>query len=113
MSNVVPFDNGEGYIPLTIPLPPRLKHYAPELEHFFNGMVFKLAVNAHKDTPTRPQVPELIGGLMREMGELMEQIARDRFDPNSLQECFDTSNYAFLVYLALLRDGVGKEIPCD
>jgi hypothetical protein len=90
---------------LRIPLPAALNHYRTELLLFFAGMIYKLNLNAHKDAPNKPQIPELMLKLMGEVGELTEQILKDKFDPNSLQEAFDTANFAFLIYLALLRDG--------
>jgi hypothetical protein len=92
--------------PLAVNLPVSIEHYRPELESFIAGMFHKLAVNSHKDAPAKPQIPELMFRMMGEIGELVQQILADKFDPNSLQEAFDVSNFAFLTYLALLRDGV-------
>lgn len=91
---------------LPVYIPEELAHYKDELLLFFTGMIYKLQLNAHKDTPTKPKIPELMFRMMGEIGELTQQIIDDKSDPNSLWETFDTANFSFLIYLALLRDGV-------
>lgn len=95
---------------LLINVPPSLEQYRHLLEEFFIGMIHKLNLNSHKDTPAREQIEGIISLLRREIEEFEEQLAKDKFDPNSLVELFDTANFAFLAFVAMRLDGVGKEV---
>jgi hypothetical protein len=79
------------------------------LTNFFDGMMVKLDTNSHKNTPTIKSIPEIIDNLMEEVVEFEEQLARDKFNNNTLVELMDTANFAFLAYVALRLDGVKDE----
>ena len=91
---------------INLPLPDSLDRYQNLLEEFFAGMLHKLHLNSHKDTPAREQIEGIIALLRREIEEFEEQLAEDKFDPNSLVELFDTANFAFLAFVAMRLDGV-------
>lgn len=90
-------------------IPPALEKYQGLLAEFFAGMVYKLDLNSHKDTPTREHVLRIVELLRVEIEEFLEQLTKDKYDSNSLVELFDTANFAFLAYVALRRDGVSFE----
>lgn len=100
---------------VAVPIPPSLQKYRDGLRDFWSGMVHKLDINSHKETPTRQQVGDIITLLRGELEEFEEQLAQDKFDPNSLVELQDSANFAFLAFLALRMDGVrtGREILID
>lgn len=90
---------------IQVPTPSCLDDMAADLEEFVKGMVAKLAKNAHKDTPTREDVPQFILLMQGEILELYKQYLENRYDPNFNKELHDIANFAFLTMLSVeLRD---------
>jgi hypothetical protein len=87
-------------------VPPSLEKYSEHLGWFFDIMIHKLDINSHKSTPTIKSIPEIIENLREEVIEFEEQLARDKFDENTLIELADAANFAFLAYVALRFQGV-------
>lgn len=94
---------------IAVAVPPSLQKYRGHLRLFFEGMIRKLDLNSHKDTPTRPAMETLFALLQGEIEELDTQIKEDQLDTNSLVETQDISNYAFLMFVALRNDGTLTE----
>jgi hypothetical protein len=97
---VVPTDH------IMISVPPPIQKYSESLIRFFEAMVQKLAKNAHKNTPGKCDIPEILRLLRAEIVEFEIQFKHNKSDDNSLYELADTSNYAFLAYVALREAGV-------
>lgn len=94
---------------MNINIPPALKPHAPFLKEFFEGMLFKLNVNAHKDDTAKKDIPILIDLGLKELQELRDQLATKMEDPNTLAELFDMSNFNYLLFQFLRRQGVPDE----
>jgi hypothetical protein len=90
---------------IAIATPPSLQKYRSHLRSFFEGMVRKLDLNSHKNTPDKEQIETMLELLRAELTELEDQLKENRLSPNSLVETQDAANYAFLIFLALRRDG--------
>lgn len=91
---------------IAVSIPPDLKKYREGLRTFFEGMIRKLSINSHKDTPAKTDLEGIIKLMLDEVEELREQLSENRFDENSLAETYDCANYAFLAFVALRNDGV-------
>ncbi len=91
---------------IAVPIPPSLQVYREPLREFFAGMVRKLHKNSHKNTPNTVDIPTLVNLLRGEIEEFEEQMEVDANSDNVLTEMYDTSNYAFLVFLACRGAGV-------
>lgn len=91
---------------IAVPIPPSLSKYREHLVEFFSGMVRKLDMNSHKDTPEKKDIPVMTGMLLGEVNEFLQQYGQDKFDVNTLVELMDASNMAFLMYVALRNQGV-------
>jgi len=91
---------------VVIQVPNSLFGYHTHLKLFFEGMIMKLALNSHKDTPTTKDIPEIIENLREEVIEFEEQLALNKFSENTLIELMDAANFAFLAYIALRMQGV-------
>lgn len=91
---------------IAVSVPPDLEKYREHLRTFFEGMIRKLSLNSHKNTPTKTDMDGIIQLMLGEIDELREQVATDKFDENSLAEAYDCANYAFLAFVALRGDGV-------
>lgn len=95
---------------MNIVIPSILRGHEPNLRQFFEGMVFKLAVNAFKDQITDRDVPKLIDLMLGELQEF-----KDEFEPgvpvssNALSETFDGANFWFLLFDFLRKTGVPDE----
>lgn len=100
---------------IAVPVPPSLGDMRGELREFVAGMIKKLHLNSHKETPTCQDIPSMIEMLQGELQEFKDQLASDPSDENVLIELMDTANFAFLMFVALRRGGVrsGKEILID
>ena len=94
---------------IAVPIPPSLQKYREGLRDFFAGMVRKLDINSHKNTPDLQQIPDIINLMRAEIEEFEEQISLNKYDPNSLTELQDAANFAFLAFLALRMEGVRSE----
>lgn len=90
---------------IAVPVPPSLQRYSEHLREFFSGMCRKLDMNSHKSTPERAQIQTIVEHLRREVEEFEEQLAEDPKAENALVELFDTSNFAFLAFVALRNNG--------
>lgn len=93
---------------MQIVVPEDLRRYHLHLQGFFEGMIFKLHKNAHKDTPNAKSVTLMMAKLREEIEEFEEQLALNKFDPNTLVELMDQANYSFLAYVYLRMGGVGN-----
>jgi hypothetical protein len=96
-------------ITMMVAVPEALEKYSDHLAAFFDGMLHKLNLNSHKDTPNREQVDGIVALLRAEIVEFEEQVAEDRFDPNSLMELHDAANFAFLAFVALREQAAHLE----
>lgn len=79
---------------------------APVLAEFFEGMIFKLEVNSHKNAIKEDDIDGLLAKLADEVQEFREQRIADARDPNVLSELNDTANFAFLLYAFMRSRGV-------
>jgi hypothetical protein len=75
-----------------------------QLGEFVDGMIAKLAKNAHKKTVEAGDERRIMALLLREAAEFLEQMADDRLDGNALWELCDIANFAFLAYVALKQE---------
>lgn len=94
---------------IAVAIPPSLQKYRNNLRSFFEGMIRKLDLNSHKETPEREQVETMVELLKGELTEFEDQLALDKLNFNSLVEIQDVANYAFLIFVALRRDGTLTE----
>jgi len=97
---------------IAVSVPPSLQKFREPLRGFFEGMVYKLHVNAHKQTPSRQHIHDIITLLRAELEEFEQQLEEDKSDTNSLVELQDAANFCFLAYVALRMEGVktGREL---
>lgn len=84
---------------------PSLIPYESRLREFFQGMLYKLDMNAHKKTPEVVDIPGMTEMLLDELNEFTEQFVADSRNVNTVIELFDVSNFAFLMFLALRNKG--------
>jgi len=92
---------------MNIHVPDTLRKQEVFLSEFFEGMVFKLHVNAFKDETTDKDIPILINRLMEELQEFKDELTLDgRASENALEETFDMGNFIYLLYAFLRRKGV-------
>jgi len=91
---------------MNLAIPPSLAPMTPMLHEFFEAMLFKLAVNSHKDALGSDDVDGLLAKMAEEIQEFRDQRVQDADDPNVLAELADTSNFAFLLYAFLRKRGV-------
>lgn len=91
---------------LRVNLPAALSAHGQTLSEFFNGMVFKLHVNVHKDEIVAKDVPKLIDLMIGELQEFKDQIAVDQNAENAGSELHDVGNFAYLLYWFLRRRGM-------
>ena len=78
--------------------------YDLEIQEFVDGMQKKLAMNTHKQTVEKKDVPKIVQLLLGEVMEFEEQYKEDKSDANAYDELFDIANYAFLMYMALKKE---------
>ena len=101
---------------IVIQIPNNLFGYHTQLRDFFEGMIMKLSLNAHKKTPTTADIPFIIDLLQQEIIEFEDQFARNKYDENTLIELMDAANFAFLAYVACRLQGikhVRNKVPTD
>lgn len=91
---------------MRVNIPPTLAAYRHHLRDFFDMMVLKLHQNSHKNTPSTADIPRIVDLMRGEIREFEEQFAEDVNNPNSLLELCDSSNFAFLAFVALREQGV-------
>lgn len=92
---------------MNIEIPSILRSHESTLREFFDGMVFKLAVNAHKDQIDARSIPGLIDLMLDELREFKDEIGPDgTAEPNALQEAFDGANFWYLLFQFLRKNGV-------
>lgn len=91
---------------MNVNIPPALSSMGPVLLEFFEGMVYKLHVNSHKDALRGDDIDGLLAKMEEEIKEFREQRIQDASDPNMLSELADTANFAFLLYAYLRSKGV-------
>lgn len=96
---------------MNIEIPSSLTAHAGTIQEFIDGMLFKLAVNAHKDDTVEKDVPILINRMLDELQELRDDITPEGINPNALSETFDGANFFYLLYRFMRRAGVpdGRE----
>ena len=90
-------------MPLNLPV--QLEPLESRLREFFQGMLYKLDLNAHKKTPEIEDIPNMVMLLIIELAEFATQFRKDRDDVNTLIELFDTANFAFLMFLTMRNAG--------
>lgn len=91
---------------MNINIPPALSGMGPVLSEFFEGMLFKLNVNSHKDALRSDDIDGLLAKMEDEIREFRDQRIQDADDPNILSELNDVANFAFLLYAYLRSKGV-------
>jgi hypothetical protein len=94
---------------MNVHIPPILSPHAVFLSEFFEGMVFKLAVNAHKDDVVLKDIPILIERLIAELEEMKAEVEVEegqRIHGDALVETFDMGNFCYLLYWFLRKQGV-------
>lgn len=91
---------------ILLQVPDKLRQHHLHLYYFFKGMIDKLEKNAHKDTPNAKSVGLMMAKLREEIEEFEEQLADNKFDPNTLVELMDQANFSFLAYVYLRMGGV-------
>ncbi len=91
---------------MNIHIPPSLASMAPQLQDFFDTMVFKLSVNSHKNAVRDDDIDGLLDKMAAEVQEFKDQRLVDADDPNNLEELGDCANFAFLLYAYLRARGV-------
>lgn len=91
---------------MNIIIPPALQHMAPEITEFFEAMLHKLHVNAHKQAIRDDDIDGLLDKMEAEIQEFRDQRLQDAEDPNILEETADSANFAFLLYAFLRSRGV-------
>jgi hypothetical protein len=91
---------------LLIDMPPSLNNLAEHFVEFIDIMLMKLDQNSHKKTPTMVDIPRIMDLLDGEVQEFKEQFYSDKYGRNTLVELADTSNFAFLAFVALRMQGV-------
>ena len=98
---------------IVIQIPNSLFGYHTQLRDFFEGMIMKLHVNAHKKTPTTEDIPGIITKLHEEIVEFQEQFITNKDDENTLIELMDIANFAFLAYVACRLQGIkhARKVP--
>ncbi len=98
---------------ITVTIPESLTGWSALLADFFSGMIRKLDMNSHKKTPTMANLETIMTLLIDEIIEFEIQVAKDKFDENSLVELMDQANFAFLAYVVLRTEGVNHEKKGD
>lgn len=91
---------------MNVNIPPSVAEMGPVLQSFFEGMVFKLSVNSHKNAIRADDIDGLLSKMADEIQEFRDQRIADADDPNILSETFDVANFAFLLYAYLRSKGV-------
>lgn len=86
---------------LTVEVPASIGDLAPDLSLFVQGMVGKLAANAHKKPPDKVNAKRFLTALFAEVLEAHEQWVIDREDPNMARELNDVANFAFLMFVSM------------
>lgn len=94
---------------MKLDVPPILLQQSATLHEFFEGMLFKLSVNAFKDDTVAKDIPILVDRLIEELQELRDEIKADRIEPNALAETFDMGNFCYLLYQYMRKHGVPDE----
>jgi NTP pyrophosphatase (non-canonical NTP hydrolase) len=83
---------------IDISIPARIEKFEPHLRLFFDLMVYKLAVNAHKNDQDPDASPfsmlELLNG---EVNELVDALTNKKQEDVTFEAC-DVANLAFLVH---------------
>jgi hypothetical protein len=90
---------------ISVEIPTSLALLEERLREFFQGMIYKLEMNAHKRTPEISDIPSMTEMLRVELKEFVDQFEENKHDVNTLIELFDTSNFAFLIFVALRNQG--------
>lgn len=90
---------------ITLKLPDSLDYYHDDIERFFEGMLWKLESNADKGEARSEDQLLLLAQMQVEIGELIEQLAKDDTDPNVLYETYDIANFAFLIFHSCIDRG--------
>lgn len=92
---------------MNIEIPSILRGHQRELKQFFEGMVFKLAVNAYKDKISERDIPILIDRMLDELAEFKDEFKDgDKPGSNALMETFDGANFWYLMFSYLRNTGV-------
>jgi len=91
---------------LNVNIPPAIAEMGPVLSEFFEAMVHKLTVNAHKDAIRDDDIDGLLARMAEEIQEFRDQRAENPEDPNMLSEMADVGNFAFLLFAFLRSKGV-------
>lgn len=94
---------------IAVPCPPSLRAYREHLREFLSIMLRKLDMNSHKNTPTKRSVTAIVGAVLGELDEFLQQHAFDRHSENTLIELADGANLLFMAFVALRSEGVKTE----
>lgn len=97
---------------MNLHIPPILAGHTVMLGEFFEGMVFKLAINAFKDEVVAKDIPILIERLIAELEEMKAEVEVEeggKIRPNALTETFDMGNFCYLLFWFMRQQGVLDE----
>lgn len=97
---------------MNLHIPPILAGHTVMLGEFFEGMVFKLAVNAFKDEVVAKDIPILIERLIAELEEMKAEVEvaeGGHIRSNALTETFDMGNFCYLLFWFMRQQGVLDE----
>lgn len=89
-------DDKAEWTAVVVPLPPELKGYSPELQRFFDAMVYKLRRNAHKGKWETVPMETALRRLGSEMNEL-EYAVVSGSTSETMMEAADVANMALIV----------------
>lgn len=86
---------------IMIELPEEIGQYEDDLKELWEAQVAKLHKNRHKKSVEHYDVPYLMGRLLAECAEVLEQYHVDILSPNMKLELADVMNFAFLMWIAV------------
>lgn len=89
---------------LTIQIPDELEDCREDLRRFFDSMVYKLKVNAHKGKWEKFTVEERLTRIVEETEELREAV-KDGNTVEIVLESADVANFAMMAAAIAITDG--------
>lgn len=99
-----------GGLNIVIPLPEELEPIRSKITMFFDAMVYKLRVNAHKGAWENINLTDAIGFMQGEISELMQAIDEGGNTTELVLEAADIANFALIIANIAHRDaGHGRQ----
>lgn len=93
-----------GGLNIVIPLPEELEPIRSKITMFFDAMIYKLRVNAHKGAWENINLYDAINFLHGEISELMEAIDEGGNTTELVLEAADIANFALIIANIAHRD---------